>query len=52
MAALEAEIKSKKIELGLEVKVEDGSLQKLNQDIAEKEQLLKLAVDDDSRATI
>ena len=52
VAALEAEIKSKKIELGLEVKVEDGSLQKLNQDIAEKEQLLKLAVDDDSRATI
>ena len=52
VAELEAEIKSKKIELGLEVKVEDGSLQKLNQDIADKEQLLKLAVDDDSRAAI
>jgi hypothetical protein len=31
---LEAQIRKKKIELGLEVEVLDGSLQKLNDDIA------------------
>ena len=52
--ALEAKIKAKRIELGLavEVEAEEGSLQKLNQQISEKESLLALAIDDDSRAAI
>jgi hypothetical protein len=38
--------------MGLEVEVLDGSLQKLNEDIAKSETLLKLAVDDESRKKI
>ena len=49
---LEAQIKKKRIEMGLEVEVLDGSLQKLNEDIAKQETLLKLAVDDESRKKI
>ena len=49
---LEAQIHKKKVELGLEVEVEDGSLQKLTEQIAEKEKLLKLAIDDESRSKI
>ena len=54
MCSLEAKIKAKRIELGLavEVEAEEGSLQKLNQQISEKESLLALAIDDDSRAAI
>ena len=52
VADLEAQIKKKKIELGLEVEVLEGSLQKLNDDIAKQEKQLKLAVDDESRRKI
>ena len=49
---LEAQIQKKKIEMGLEVEVQDGSLQKLNDEISKQEKLLKLAVDDESRKQI
>lgn len=49
---LEAQIKKKRIELGLEVEVPEGSLQKITDDIAKQEKLLKLAVDDESRSKI
>ena len=49
---LEAQIRKKRIELGLEVEVPEGSLQKITDDIAKQEKLLKLAVDDESRKKI
>lgn len=49
---LEAQIRKKRIELGLEVEVPEGSLQKITDDIAKQEKLLKLAVDDESRSKI
>lgn len=49
---LEAQIQKKKVELGIEILVEDGSIQKLNDQLAQKEKLLKLAIDDESRQQI
>ena len=49
---LEAQIHKKKIEMGLEIEVVDGSLQRLTEQLAEKEKLLKLAIDDESRSQI
>lgn len=49
---LEAQIQNKKLELGIEILVEDGSIQKLNDQLAQKEKLLKLAIDDESRQQI
>ena len=52
MDELEAQIHKKKIEMGLEIEVVDGSLQRIAEQLSEKEKLLKLAIDDESRNEI
>ena len=52
LANLETQIHKKKIELELEFELPEGSLEKLNKDIEEKQNELKLAVDDESRNRI
>ena len=49
---LEDRIKDKKIELGLEVELPEGSLEKINKDIQAKQADLNLAVDNESRQKI
>lgn len=49
---LEDRIKDKKIELGLEVELPEGSLEKINKEIQDKQADLKLAVNNESRQRI